>query len=429
MHGVLRVLLLAGMAVPASCTPPGTADEPSPDFDRKRPAAARATLAAIEARLAPPYRQGEARFDHLWAYFQDANPALLSHLEQQVRRFENGLNHGGITCIAGPAGTGKSYVIRQLGLPEAAATQPIKLAARFEATAPDLQTLDGAYVFNVLPTADTRTLEALLETGEASSKAFVLLDDLDEIHADTALRLLQVVETFVQTRTDRPVHVLVFGRPEAFWPRLAQRSNSPPSAVPHRFFLLQGPDFQTTGDLRFRCRDYYQWQHQQEAPAAVVTALLATLDSNPFLRPSFRPLAGGNFILDSVIAAVDNGAGARPSAEWLRRELFDRYLERNHRSHGRPGPGNARYRRLLQDAAVFPLRHDRPIDAHGYFEVHPTDSLPFVDLSGELCFVPLQNLLDRSGVALLDLDRLDRRYYRFDPLWLHAALIEAWLDR
>ncbi len=420
------IFTIAGTLTAASCAPNPLAPA-SPQDVNSIPTQSLQTLKNLETRLIPPYREDTARFDHLWDYFQDANPELIAHLDALMQQHQAGKTHAGVTYISGPSGVGKSYVIRQLEFPEEATCAPIKLATLFPETAADLQTLDGKWVFNRLPTVEAPSLEQLLQSQQAADKAFVLLDDLDEIHAQAATRLLQAVDAYVRTRPRKFIHVILFGRPESFRPRLAQIPHCDPMCP--RVFSLEGPDFQTRGDVAFRCRDYYQWQHQQEAPPAVIEAVLNQLDRMPFLRSSLRPLASGNFVLDSVILPYRNNVSANTHAGHIREELFRKLLERNQASHRRPAADDDTYRCLLEEAAAFPLRHHRNLSARGFFDVRDTDTLSFQDPQGHTHAVRLRDLLDRSGVVLLNLEQQKKTEYRFEPLWLHAFLAEGWMQR
>jgi hypothetical protein len=427
--GPLLTFALVAAGLLTSCASHEACGESSAEAHAPIPPEALQSLYSLGAGQVPPYRQDAARFDHLWDYFKDANRELMSHLDRLKQLYRTGQNHAGATYIAGPSGVGKSYVIRQLDLPEQATTGPIKLATLFLETVPDLATLDGERIFNRLPGAASVSLEDLLPSQDAAQRAFILIDDLDEIHRESALQLLRSVEAAVRARTGGFLHVVVFGRPESFWPWLSHPERHPPAQVSPRPFLLQGPDFQTTGDVVFRCHDYYQWKYQQNAPPAVTNDLLAQLQRFGFLRPCFRPLATGNFVLDGVIAVHQNAVSAPPTERQLRRQLFRLLLERNRESHGRPDADDDTYCRLLETAAAFPLLHHRTIDDHGFFDVRAADTLSFVDDQGQARSVGLRNLLDRSGLILLDPDQSDKTAYRFEPLWLHATLVEAWQRR
>ncbi|MHC4996099.1 MAG: hypothetical protein ACYTGQ_13720, partial [Planctomycetota bacterium] len=179
------------------------------------------TLTACQAPpTIPAYTEAPARFDHLADYFRDANPNLFARIENLKAAYADGRHSRGATYIAGVGGVGKSYLIGQLDLPEDATSVMIKLADLFGQARPDLTTLDGAHVFNTLPYAKTVSIQRLLDRHDAADKAFVLVDDLDEIHPQTAQAILRGVEGYVTRQPSQPrfVHFLVFGRPEAFAP-------------------------------------------------------------------------------------------------------------------------------------------------------------------------------------------------------------------
>ncbi len=348
-----------------------------------------------------------ARFDGLLDYFQDANPAFFDHVRHLVEQQAAGQVHAGMTCVAGTSGVGKSYVIANLPFAEGTATKPIKLAQLFEQTKPDLQTLDGKGIFNRLPWAPSFDLTEVLANQQAQDKPFILLDDLDEIHPDTAMVVLQSVRDFIQDHAQTFVHVFVFGRPEAFGTWLTRHPRTPV----HR---LLGPDWCTTGDLAFCCHNYYGYKYSQPAPEEVVTTFQRHLEQYPCLRDTIRPLSGGNFVIKQ--------SQTFKSKAQLQQALFQDLLTRNTESHGRPGPDDTRYITLLQQAVVFLQQHYRDQDEQGFFVVDPNDRVNFIDEQGACHAVRLMDLLNRSGLVNVDLTRLDQARYRFEPLWVQEYL-------
>ena len=48
-----------------------------------------------------------------------------------------------------------------------------------------------------------------------------------------------------------------------------------------------------------------------------------------------------------------------------------------------------------------------------------------ISVSGEPHSIPVADVLDRSGVAVLRNDNATQRKYRFEPLWMHRLLVET----
>ena len=348
-----------------------------------------------------------ARFDGLLDYFQDANPAFFDHIRDLVEQQAAGQAHIAMTCVAGTSGVGKSYVIANLPFAEGTASKPIKLARLFTETRPDLQSLDGQVIFNRLPWAPSFDLAQVIAEQQTEDKAFILLDDLDEIHPDNAMLVLQSVQDFIHRQSQSFMHVFIFGRPEAFWPWLTRYPQTPVQ-------ILIGPDWQTTGDLAFCCHNYYGYKYSQPAPDEVITTFQRHLEQYPFLRDTIRPLSGGNFVIKQ--------SQTFKSKAQLQQALFQDLLTRNTESHGRPGSEDARYITLLQQAVVFLQQHYRYQDEQGFFDVDPNDQVNFIDEQGTCHAVALMDLLDRSGLVNMDLTRLDQARYSFEPLWVQEYL-------
>lgn len=422
-YGVAVLVLSTGCFIPYVQAAPCPTDGTAPT---KKPVPVRSirSLNAIEKGLIPKYDQGKARFDGLWDYFRDANPNLVSHLDKQIQKYHQGQSHCGVTYVAGASGVGKSYVIRQLGFPEDVTTDPIKLGKIFSEKSPDLQSLDEDVVFNSLPTSSGISIKRLLQRQQATDKAFVLIDDLDEIDEQSAHDLLQQLETYINTRPQGFKHFIVFGRPEGFWPWLNSPERSLSDNISQQPFTLVGPDFKTTGDIVFRCQDYYAWKYKQPAPEALVNEVLEQLERYPYLRYTFRPLSAGNFILDNSIDTKKEKAPPQAKEKELRQELFRSLLERNHETHQRPSVDDKGYMELLENAAAFPLAHNRKLNDQGFFEVRQEDSLTFTDTEGHCRSVRLRDLLSRSGIALLDPSQAQKTLYRFEPFWIHGYLLE-----
>lgn len=381
--------------------------------------------------LTRDYQEGDARFNKLADFFRDANPTLFTRIQSLVTQHATGANSRGATYIAGVGGVGKSYVIGKLGLPEGATSEKIKLAEVFEGRLADLQTVDGERVLNRLPWTEDFSIEKLLADHNATGKAFVLVDELDEIHEDIAVKVLRGIEEYVGQEgaagDDGFVHFIVMGRPEAFWPWVSDAERVTPVGVTDRPMVLVGPEYQTVGDLAFRCRDYLGWKYDgtsAEDVEKVVAGFVARMQAHDFLRETVRPLFGGNVVIDEVYASVVNGTPMAADAQAIRVGMLRRMIERNADSHGRPSWDDAVYLGLLKQAAAFAKSSENA----GWFEVGGGDAVEFVDAAGVTHKVRLSDLLSRSGIVFLDAGAKGDNgvsRYRFEPSWVEEALVEG----
>jgi hypothetical protein len=376
--------------------------------------------------LAPTFQQGPARFDTLFAYFKDANPDLFTHLEAIKQWHAQGHDHWGVSYVAGTSGVGKSYVVRNLDMFDKTVTQTIKLNGLFADTEPDLQSLDKEVVFNRLPGAAVFDVQSVLDVIDPN-KAFVLLDDLDEVHEHTVVMILKALEQVVAKPQEGFKHFVVFGRPESFWPWLhdSKRSNLP--QVTPTPIILQGPEYLTSGDAVCRCQDYYGFKFSKPAPKRVTDDVVNQLSRFPFLRDTIRPLSAGNFVLDDSVARKDTGTELLNTADALKQRLFEQLMARNQESHGRPDIDNPVYLNLLRQAAALPWTHNHALDKQGFFEVSEKDTLFFTDDQGQPHKVRVRDVLNRCGLVTLDVTNAQTTRYRFEPFWVQAFLV-ACLD-
>ena len=402
-------------------------------------------LCTIEKNLAPSLYDGPARHDSLIAYFKDANPELFEHLRSIVEKHASGKNHRGVTYIAGSAGMGKSYLIGQLDmLPKEVMSDTVKLSEFFKdedfpfetEEVADLHTVDEELIFNKLlrltNPGEFDVNKFIVAAGASKGGeplSFILIDDLDEIHEDSAEVILKELEAFISKTSDGFVHFIVFGRPEGFWPWLKHSDRTAPPNVTNPPFVLQGPVYKTTGDLAFRCTDYYTYKYNSPAPEEVISDFQAQLRKYPFLRYTIRQLSAGNFVLDESILFHRSPSNGHKTPEELRTALYSDLIDRNKESHGLPTADHHLYAVIIQRAAVFPLRNERTINSEGYFEVYADDYIEFKNSGGIARKVHLRDLLNRSGIVFMDPSDIRRTRYRFQPFWIHAHLVESWNKR
>lgn len=390
-----------------------------------------AKLCDIEQGLIPTFTEGKERHSSLIGYFREANNDLFNHVSREADAHRRGEKRKGATYVAGSSGVGKSFVIGELPILQTDIAGPIRLAEIYKnhPQVPDLHSLDGKTTYNSLPSVASSTLDfiAHLESvrrADGNVKPFVLIDDLDELDEASSRLILEWVEVFLQKSTGEFVHIIVFGRPEAFWPWLNNPKRDPPPYVTNRPFVLHGPRYETFGDLAFRTNQYHQRKTQRDAPPELIDEMRKTVLRHPYLGYTLRPLSAGNFLIEAAMARCSSKDTAIPTDEQVRSGLFSDLLSRNNGSHGRPAHNDDQYLAALELAAAFPLGNGRPLDKQGYFEVLTTDHITFTDRNKQSVTVKLQSLLNRSGLIMLDPSDLMRTRYRFEPFWVQMHLIE-----
>ena len=401
---------------------------------RQPPALDITPLCSIEQQLTIAIDQrGSSQHQDLLSYYEAANPEIFAHLGSVAQRYRDGKKEKGATYVMGAPGVGKSFVARALTfLPEEQCE--IKLGDLFKYETqkldfevhirPDLATLDGETVLSHLPAAaqpNAFTWDGLLTAAgckkDGATVPLVIVDDLDELHNDTSMLILREVENLISRDSateDTFVHIVVFGRPESFVPWLKHANRIPPDEV-WRFFL-QGPIYSTSGDLEFLCRNYYDFKDNSVPTRADIDHFIQLVTDHPSVTYSIRKLATANFVIEQ--SAAMRGY----TAQSLKAALYDNLLERNYQTHGRPEHHQNGYEYALEEIATYYL--DR-LDAQGFFAVDFSDTVQIIDDSGEsIGEVRVRDVLDRSGVALLDPADVMSARYRFDPFWIHTYLVE-----
>jgi hypothetical protein len=135
-------------------------------------------------------------------------------------------------------------------------------------------------------------------------------------------------------------------------------------------------------------------------------------------------LAGNGILRDIVEQHVLQG---RPYDEWqVMNEFLNAWLARETQSSGRPSSANSTYLdlylKLLEDVATRSLLEGR-VDDHGYFVVRPDDVLRLSYAGQQLTF-PVQRVLHRSGLKVVDPRVAGEFRYRFEPVWMHRLLVD-----
>jgi len=382
----------------------------------------------------------------LESYYEAANPDFVTHLAEVHQDFVDGSTDRRVTYLMGAAGVGKSFVLDnsvgafaedeqcEIALGEWYTEKTSLLS--FEVVAePDLATMDGATVFNELPTnADEGEFDlvSLLEAADCYVNGtvvpLVVLDGVDEIHDDAARQILEAVDDFVlDPDADSFVHFLVAGRPEGFWSWLTDPERTQEYTDVEERFDLEPPHYTTAGDLEFRVRGYLAFTDQLDGLEAsgelddYIASFTDAVATHPFLTYSNGNLSVGNVVIEQT------SPGLNQSEAELKAGLFDDILQRNAETHGRPGNGeplDGAYRRVLEEIAA---RYAADVDDQGVFTTRSEDVVPVTDDDGtELGEVRVRNVLNRAGIAFLTSANTRTNRYRFDPFWLHGHLVERY---
>ncbi len=230
-----------------------------------------AMLRRIEDRVLPlPLVAGVARNESLSDYYWDANPALRYRFDEAVRAFRSGkpAPFRALTLVAGTAGVGKTFVKRSVYSDQIPVEKIWKFDIRellgdwvdqeLAESKPDV--CHGDRVINRLLSFTPEGREDFARLLEAKSPAFVVVDSLDEIHPDDYCFVLETLERFALHGAHEFVHVAVFARPLAFRAYWRDRHSL---GLPYGLaaYVLNPPDFRTTGDLCVSSWNYHSWKN------------------------------------------------------------------------------------------------------------------------------------------------------------------------
>lgn len=156
---------------------------------------------------------------------------------------------------------------------------------------------------------------------------------------------------------------------------------------------------------------------QNGEAAVLIDDYIRYVQRHPNLSYSIRALAIATMITDR-----SNSSPEDSEAE-LKDFLLDALLRRASNTHNRPSSDDEQYRRLLEDIAVLYASEEK-IDEQGFFTVDFNDAVPVIDDGSPVGEVRVQDVLDHSGIATLDPASFSTARYRFDPVWIHAHLVE-----
>lgn len=404
-------------------------------------------LCEIDKSLATEITDGPAAANDLLTYFSIANPELFTHIGQVERTFLAGQIDQGLTYIWGSPGVGKSFITRNRlheGFPGDSCLISLGSvfgddsdALSFEViNRPDLTTLDGQLEFDSLPAvaqANEFELESLLEVANCKQNdelvPLIIVDDIDEVHSETSNLILKSLDEFVldAAKVNKDfLHVIVMGRAEGFatWYQDSKRNEDVTEFL--SVFHLNGPEFVTTGDIEVLANNQFAfvfgaeiWEQmiQDGSAAELVDDYIRYVQRHPLLTYSIRTLAIATMITDRSSSSPDD------SEADLKAFLFDELLRRASNTHNRPLSSVAQYRRLLEEIAILYASMEK-VDDEGFFTVGFNDTVPVEEDGRPVGEVYVREVLDHSGIAILEPASATAERYRFEPVWIHSHLVE-----
>ena len=376
------------------------------------------------------------RFKKLEDFYLDANPELATRLRFLEAWIARGLKHHGATHLIAPGGAGKSFLFGSFSKRMADQIYKVDLsklagkpvAMRQVIDLRPLQTADAELSSTMTAFGkpgdppDRQTCPPLTELFKAvgadligKPRPILLIDSLDEIHPLSALSVLQRVEQHLREEEKRQptgfVHVLIFGRPEAF---ITYYRKQPPRRAD--LIEMKFPNYQSMKDLEVAVESSRAFYKRSPVDAAAVLSLAKK----------------HRFIIESVHflhlqGALVNGSGAefaeqRADGRRMKSVLIQKTLERNRAVMNRPTLEQEWQAHLLEAIAA----RYTDVDTDGYFTVEPADSVEIAcKVKGEMVkrAFNVVNVLDRSGLIYLDPTDLKKSRYRFVPSWVHEHLV------
>ena len=389
----------------------------------------------------PPTQQFSLPTD--FNFGDDANPVSISDvaigaspvLQSIVNRLTTGARHPKGPqpyFLIGPAGSGKSHLMRHLkkyGVAYANLSSLNKSLRKASHPLASKETdlkigeQDISWLAKLTKDALSLNLEGLVAEVNGSEPDFskgILLDSLDEIHPDSSRHILMKIHDYATSHPEKVV--IVAGRGEAFRDYFVANNlrEVPECAIPKMY--VGNEPYMTwfiNENVYYRLRDSNPSIGTLESAVAELRENLASfLNAHPFARHYLYPGALGNF-------AVDNVRYSNEEPERLEALMFQTLIDRNKGTHNRPVKDDKAWG-LYRDALIQVARKYVP-NGNGVFLVGPQDTVCVKD--GEFWWeVNVASVLVRSG--LVDLNPVNVRYYEFMfwPKNVHRILANGQLE-
>jgi hypothetical protein len=228
--------------------------------------------------------------------------------------------------------------------------------------------------------------------------------------------LIQSISDFNNSNNSCKWKFFLIGRAEAFRNYFTQTHKV--SAAYYERYYLANPSYRTSGDIKFRIRDYYESENKEIDTLLVFEKFINSSDTmKAFVKQQLSDLQCGNYIIAEFNKSQINNLVS------LKRLLYFSYLKRAKQTHCRPAENDKLYNGLLKQVA---LNYANKIDENGFFLVTSDD-----EVSVDFCYnkfqksvsVKVQDLLEFSGIVDMKPITDNHTYYKFTPQWIHDFLI------
>lgn len=370
------------------------------------------------------------------------NPALFARLDRAVADAVAKNKRAYLQLIQGPAGSGKSWLIRAhggeltekvnhtrvftysrnrkaqirfvdlRGLYERDLDAPVRSPDLILPTAVVLNKLAGKTQTDEDRETTRKIIRGVLGQFNGSAEAEVLvLDSLDELHPKTRqIVFRELVSYLAKSENRRPsASIFALGRPEAF--REFDGRELASIEVPPKL-EIRPPRFTRGADLTTRWNNWVLYRlFKKKVDVTKNTTVAQTFElarRSPTVCSSLRHLTTSGFVIKEGRGwFLSNGQIA--SEEAIQAGLFQELFMRNQASHQRPTAHEKRYVDLF---GAFALTFQYQNDREGYFVLDGTRRY-----DGALA----RSFLDHSG--LIDISPSDSSRYRFFPPWIPLELL------
>lgn len=400
----------------------------------------------------------------LWPYYQSSNKDLNNFCESILGAIKNKTPFLTSCFIFSTAGTGKSYYLKKLfkhhfsHVNEKLTYKRIKVREMIEKLKSENywqrhlgQETDLSLV-SLVPFVDSAGktsnqnitlneiigiknaksvchkmpfLKDLRERSEKSSPLIIALDQMDEIHPDTAIQLCKSIEEILIEKRGEKIQICIFliGRPcfaSGYFYETAPKIKN--ENLTGRFVKKLGlPKFKSTGDLNVFMDNQTELTPEKKVFLEKTTTRKAFIErakQHAFIRSSLPIL----FLARDTFELVPAPSEKTDQAKYLKENLVSGMFRRNFSTHGRPSDTHLdkfmAYKCLLRAVAI----KYKNVDKEGCFRVKFGDEIEELAI-GLKCNV--RRLLERSGLVDIEPVGTATVKFRFQPFWVHRYLAES----
>lgn len=263
-----------------------------------------------------------------------------------------------------------------------------------------------------------------------TTKKYIIIDGLDEIHPTKAIAILEAVERNNQLLNK---HFIILARPECF--DAFNVNGSVPKDAPNKMKLasLKAPRLESIEDVKTRVVNwinYYPIKNKVNKLSSrdslrVLMEFIQVLKDKKFLRFSVFNGANGLDIIELLAGDHQAAQTIKTNSKYeVMKLLSTGILARNSSTHNRPQLGDNNLDIYLAALAKIACEYSDDLDDSGYFRVPSTDLLYFTLRDQDYKFTP-KAVLNYSGLIKMKPVPGSSAYvkYSFQPLWLHEYLI------